>query len=74
VQSAHPDKDDFYSKLGEIPEEFICPISMDLMRQPVLMPTSNQVVERHIIKQHLLNDEIDPFNRKPLKICEVLSP
>ena len=26
--------------LGEIPDEYLCPISYDLMREPVKLPTS----------------------------------
>jgi hypothetical protein len=42
------------------------------MKDPVLLPTSNKVVDRMYIHKHLLNDERDPFNRKPLKLSEVV--
>ena len=59
-------------KLGEIPDEFSCPITCDIMSEPVKLPTSGMVVDKKTIKQHLLNDEIDPFNRKPLKFEMVI--
>lgn len=62
---------DYADKLGEIPDEFLCPISFDLMKDPVLLPTSGTLMERSVIKQHLLNDEHDPFNRAPLKVSDL---
>jgi len=62
---------DITAKLGDIPDEFMCPISCDLMKEPVRLPTSDTVMEKSVIKQILLNDEHDPFNRAPLKFSEV---
>ena len=45
----------------------------ELMTDPVLLPSSKQTVDRSTIKQHLLSDPTDPFNRVPLKIDEVVS-
>lgn len=42
------------------------------MKDPVLLPTSNNIVDRMYIHKHLLNDERDPFNRQPLKYSEVV--
>ena len=36
------------------------------MKDPVLLPTSNTIIDRSTITQHLLNDPHDPFNRKEL--------
>lgn len=58
--------------LGEIPDELMDPIMGDLMREPVILPNSKQVVDLGTIKQHLLSDPTDPFNRMPLKIEEVI--
>eukprot|EP01017_Pseudomicrothorax_dubius_P031121 TRINITY_DN3944_c0_g1_i1.p1 TRINITY_DN3944_c0_g1~~TRINITY_DN3944_c0_g1_i1.p1 ORF type:complete len:776 (-),score=180.37 TRINITY_DN3944_c0_g1_i1:183-2510(-) len=52
--------------LDEVPEEFIDPIVTEIMTDPVLLPTSNTVVDRLTIIKHLLNDQTDPFNRKKL--------
>lgn len=60
------------SFLGDIPEEFSDPISADIMKDPVKLPSSNVIIDRNVIKQILLNDEHDPFNRSPLKINEVI--
>ncbi|CAN0080528.1 unnamed protein product [Ascophyllum nodosum] len=54
------------ASLGEIPDEFLDPVLFQLMRDPVLLPTSGTVVDRPTIVQHLLNDSTDPFNRQPL--------
>lgn len=41
---------DLADKLGEIPDEFLCPISCDLMRDPVQLPSSGTLIERSVIK------------------------
>ena len=48
--------------LGDIPDEFLCPISFDLMRNPVKLP-SGYVVDKMVISRHLLSTETDPFTR-----------
>ena len=51
---------------SDAPDEFIDSISAELMTDPVLLPTSNQILDRSTIEQHLLSDPKDPFNRRPL--------
>jgi ubiquitin conjugation factor E4 B len=43
-----------------------------LMEDPVLLPTSNNIVDRATIRTHLLGDTRDPFNRLPLSMDMVL--
>jgi ubiquitin conjugation factor E4 B len=50
------------------PPEFLDPLLSTIMKDPVLLPTSNHIVDRATIYQHLLNDEKDPFNRMPLTV------
>ena len=38
----------------------------EIMRDPVKLPTSGNVMDRKHIARHLLSDESDPFNRKLL--------
>lgn len=52
--------------LGDIPEEFLDPIMSSLMRNPVRLPTSGNVMDRAVISRILLSDKVDPFNRKLL--------
>lgn len=42
------------------------------MTEPVLLPSSNMIVDRSVIAKHLLSDPIDPFNRQPLQMCDVI--
>ncbi|KAI5237011.1 hypothetical protein E4T43_08258 [Aureobasidium subglaciale] len=58
--------------LGEIPDELLDPIMGSLMEDPVLLPSSKQIVDRSTIRSHLLSDATDPFNRVPLAIEDVL--
>jgi hypothetical protein len=56
---------------NDAPEEFYCMISCELMKEPVLLPTSGKICDRSTMKRILLNDEHDPFNRSPLKLEEL---
>ena len=42
------------------------------MSEPVLLPTSKVIVDRCVIAKHLLSDPIDPFNRQPLSMADVV--
>ncbi|GAA5956492.1 hypothetical protein JCM8115_000586 [Rhodotorula mucilaginosa] len=53
--------------LGEIPDDYLDPLTYDIMRDPVVLPSSRTIVDRSTIKQHYLSDPTDPFNRQPLK-------
>ncbi|KAI8823342.1 ubiquitin elongating factor core-domain-containing protein [Fimicolochytrium jonesii] len=59
-------------ELGEIPDEFLDPLLFHLMEDPVKLPSSGQSVDRSTIKSYLLGDKIDPFNRQPLSIDQVI--
>lgn len=50
-----------------VPEEFLDPLCYEIMKEPVLLPTSKKVMDKIIIVKHLLNDKTDPFNRLPLE-------
>lgn len=57
---------------SEAPEEFLDPIMSHLMTDPVILPSSKLTVDRQTIARHLLSDQIDPFNRQPLTMEEVV--
>jgi len=48
------------------------PLTYNLMEDPVELPNSHTLIDRSTIKQHLLNDPHDPFNRAPLTIEQVI--
>ena len=52
----------------DAPDEFMDPLMCTFMTDPVLLPTSNTIIDRATITQHLLNDPHDPFNRKDLTV------
>jgi len=56
--------------LSDAPDRFLDPLVMDIMRDPVILPSGN-IVDRPTIKQHLMNDPRDPFNRNPLTMDDV---
>lgn len=58
--------------LGDTPEEYTDPLMATLMEDPVILPRSRQTVDRTTVRGMLLSDPIDPFNRTPLTIEEVI--
>ncbi|XP_071484173.1 ubiquitin conjugation factor E4 A-like [Diadema antillarum] len=57
---------------ADAPDEFVDPLTFTLMTDPVTLPTSGMSIDRATIARHLLSDQIDPFNRKPLTMEEVI--
>lgn len=53
------------------PPEFYCPITSEILKEPVLLPTSGQICDLSTMKRILLNDEHDPFNRAPLTLSDL---
>ncbi|XP_077997981.1 ubiquitin conjugation factor E4 B-like [Glandiceps talaboti] len=56
----------------DAPDEFKDPLMDTMMTDPVLLPTSDTVMDRPIIERHLLNSSTDPFNRQPLTSEELV--
>lgn len=69
TKAALQQEDEF---LGEAPDEFIDPLLATVMEDPVILPISKTVIDRGTIRQHLLSDPHDPFNRTLLKIEDVI--
>ena len=44
----------------------MCPLSCDLMKEPVYVKTCQKICEKSFIKRIILNDGKDPYNRMPL--------
>ncbi|KAK8790957.1 hypothetical protein WA158_005588 [Blastocystis sp. Blastoise] len=57
---------DIYALIDEAPDEFIDIISGDIMRDPVQLPLTHQVVDRTTIEHALLTSPVNPFNKQPL--------
>lgn len=72
VRRAKEIDDQAEEDLGEIPDEFSDPIMGSLMEDPVILPMSRNTVDRSTIRAHLLSSPLDPFNRQPLKIEDVI--
>ncbi|VDI23301.1 ubiquitin conjugation factor E4 A [Mytilus galloprovincialis] len=43
-----------------------------LMKDPVILPSSGNIVDRSTIARHLLSDQNDPFNREALSLDMVI--
>ena len=68
VKLASKNVEDDEALLSDAPDEFLDPLMCTYMKDPVLLPTSNTIVDRSTITQHLLNDPHDPFNREELTV------
>ena len=42
------------------------------MTDPVTLPSSQMTLERSSIERHLAADSIDPYNRSPLTVAELV--
>jgi hypothetical protein len=60
------------SLFEDAPDHFLDPIMSIIMRDPVRLPSSGQIVDRQTIARHLLSDQNDPFNRAPLSLDKVI--
>jgi len=58
--------------LSDAPQEFLDPIMSTIMKDPVMLPESKVVVDRPVIKRHLLNSTTDPFNRSKLEVADLI--
>lgn len=58
--------------IKDAPDEFLDPIMSTLMRDPVILPSSRQVIDRPNILRHLMTDPRDPINRSPLQASELI--
>lgn len=58
--------------IKDAPDEFVDPIMSTLMRDPVILPSSRQVIDRPNILRHLMTDPRDPINRSPLQASELI--
>ena len=68
VDGASKEVEDLDQLTADAPDEFLDPLLMTFMKDPVFLPTSEKYMDRSTITQHLLNDPKDPFNRKDLTI------
>jgi len=55
-----------------IPDHFLDPIMSDIMEDPVLLPTSQNIMDRKVIERHIMSNDDDPFNRQPLAVKDLV--
>ena len=56
----------------DAPDEFLDPLTYDLMENPVILPSSHMNIDRRTILDYLLSNPSDPFNRNPLTKEELI--
>ncbi|XP_067950362.1 ubiquitin conjugation factor E4 A-like [Watersipora subatra] len=54
------------------PEEFLDALLNTMMKDPVILPSSKQRVDRSTIARHILSDQTDPFDRSPLTLDQII--
>jgi hypothetical protein len=55
-----------------IPDNYLDPIMSDIMEDPVLLPTSNTIMDRKVIERHIMSNDDDPFNRCHLAVKDLV--
>ena len=55
----------------EYPEEFCDPLMACEIKNPVILPGTDTIMEKSVISRHLLTDLKNPFNREPLTLEEL---
>ena len=55
---------------GSAPEEFLDPITGEVMADPVRLPASGQVVDSSSLARALMSKAVDPFSNTPLRMEE----
>lgn len=55
----------------DIPDAYLDPILMTIMKDPVVLPDSQQTIDRSTIQRHLLSSNTDPFTRAELTLTMV---
>eukprot|EP00933_Yihiella_yeosuensis_P067688 TRINITY_DN7268_c3_g1_i1.p1 TRINITY_DN7268_c3_g1~~TRINITY_DN7268_c3_g1_i1.p1 ORF type:complete len:956 (-),score=207.10 TRINITY_DN7268_c3_g1_i1:143-2755(-) len=56
----------------DIPDEFLDPIMSEIMVDPVLLPTSQNIMDRRVIERHIMSNDDDPFNRAHLSVEDLV--
>merc|ERR1712096_430970 len=54
------------------PQHLVCPLTLDLFKDPVLSPVSSNTFERAAIADHLQRSQTDPMNREQLTEDQLL--
>lgn len=55
-----------------IPDNYLDPIMSEIMEDPVLLPTSKNIMDRKVIERHIMSNDDDPFNRLPLSVQDLV--
>ena len=58
--------------LASAPDEFVDEMTAELMNDPVMLPTSGTILNRSTIEKILMTKPVDPYNRVPLTIDQVI--
>jgi len=56
----------------DIPDNYLDPIMSEIMEDPVLLPTSQTIMDRKVIERHIMSNDDDPFNRAHLSVDDLV--
>lgn len=56
----------------DIPDNYLDPIMAEIMEDPVLLPTSQTIMDRKVIERHIMSNDDDPFNRAGLAVKDLV--
>eukprot|EP00768_Dysnectes_brevis_P008793 gnl/Dysnectes_brevis/8246_a14522_224.p1 GENE.gnl/Dysnectes_brevis/8246_a14522_224~~gnl/Dysnectes_brevis/8246_a14522_224.p1 ORF type:complete len:471 (+),score=166.60 gnl/Dysnectes_brevis/8246_a14522_224:3-1415(+) len=63
-----------FASILDLPDEFICAITYELLDDPVVIPQTNTVVNRDSIVRVITESGKNPFNNQPLSEDDLLPP
>ena len=56
----------------DIPDEFLDPIMSVVIRDPIILPDTNTIMDLNVISTHLLSNKTNPFTRSPLTLEDLM--
>ena len=65
-------KEEIKEEMNEIPEDYLDPITNELIKEVVILPSSKKKMDMTVIKKHLLYHNFDPFNREELSLEKLI--
>lgn len=72
TEETHSDETELELEDETVPQEFLCPLTMDVMKDPVVTKYG-QSYEREAILEWLVGSKTDPMTRQPLRLRDIIT-
>ena len=61
------------SKKSEIPSKFLCPLTKEIMKDPVLVTVSGHSYEREFIERYIREHKKDPITQQRVQLKDIVT-